>query len=114
MPSEIAKGKRVDGNLFFVADPNVKDRFVQFGWDVNSIAADPLFVDPAKGDFQVKEGSPAFDIGFKNFSMDQFGVKKSSLKAIAAAPVIPALNIGTTEGTPSKVPAQMKSTDILT
>ena len=86
----------MDGNLFFAADPNVKDRFVQFGWDVNSIAGDPLFVDPAEGDFRVKEGSPAFDIGFKNFPMDQFGVKKPSLKAIAATPVIPALNIGST------------------
>jgi hypothetical protein len=92
MPSDIAKGKRVDGNLFFALTTDTKDRFAQFGWDVNSVTADPLFVDPAAGDFRVKEGSPAFDIGFTNFPMDQFGVKKPSLKAIAATPVIPTLN----------------------
>lgn len=92
MPSDIAKGKRVDGNLFYSPNADIKDRFVQFDWDVNSIAADPQFVDPSTGDFRVQEGSPAFDIGFKNFPMDQFGVKKPSLKAIAKTPVIPPLN----------------------
>ena len=93
MPKENAKGKRVDSNLFFSSNSKAKDRHAKYGWDVNSIAADPDFVDPAAGDFSVKEGSPAFDIGFKNFPMDQFGVKKPSLKAIAATPVIPPLNV---------------------
>lgn len=92
MPSDIAKGKRVDGNLFFSPDSGVKDRFIQFGWDVNSIAADPLFVDPVVGDFRVKDGSPAFALGFRNFPMDQFGVKKPSLKRIAKTPMIPTLH----------------------
>jgi len=48
-------------------------------------------VDPAKGDFRVKDGSPALALGFKNFPMDQFGVKKASLKAIARTPIIPEL-----------------------
>ena len=93
MPKENAKGKRVDGNLFFSANAKDKDRHAKYGWDVNSIAANPNFVDPASGDFRVKEGSAAFDIGFKNFPMDQFGVKKPVLKAIAATPVIPPLNV---------------------
>ena len=92
MPKENSKGKRVDSNLFFASNPKAKDRHAKYGWDVNSIAADPGFIDPVTGDFRVKEGSPAFDIGFKNFPMDQFGVKKPSLKAIAATPVIPPLN----------------------
>lgn len=91
MPSEIAKGKRVDGNLFFSSKANIKDRFLKFGWDVNSIAADPKFINPAAGDFRVAQDSPAFDIGFKNFPMDQFGVKKPALKKIARTPNIPAL-----------------------
>ena len=90
MPHDKAKGKRVDENLFF-GNPKSKDLFIQFGWDVNSIHGDPMFVDPAAGDFRVKEGSPAFEIGFKNFPMDQFGVKKPSLKAIAKTPIIPKL-----------------------
>jgi hypothetical protein len=60
--------------------------FADRGWDHNSIAGDPMFVDPASGDYRVKEGSPAFKIGFKNFPMDQFGVQKPELKAIARVP----------------------------
>jgi S1-C subfamily serine protease len=48
-----------------------------------------MFIDPAKGDFRVREESPALKLGFKNFPMDRFGVKKSSLKAIARTPEIP-------------------------
>ncbi len=34
MPSQIAKGKRIDSNLFYSRDPKIKDAFVEFGWDV--------------------------------------------------------------------------------
>jgi membrane-associated protease RseP (regulator of RpoE activity) len=53
--------------------------------------ADAMFVDPAKGDFRVRDGSPALKLGFVNFPMDQFGVRKSELKAIARTPEIPRL-----------------------
>ena len=86
VPTETATGKRVDGNLIF------RGTLTQVhGWDENSILADPLFVDPAGGDFRVQDGSPALELGFKNFPMDQFGVKKPSLKAIARTPEIPEL-----------------------
>jgi hypothetical protein len=77
----------VDRNLFM----NEADRagFGLFGWDVNSVSGDPMFVDPGKGDYRVKEGSSAFKIGFKNFPMDNFGVQKPSLKAIARVPEFP-------------------------
>jgi hypothetical protein len=88
VPTAENPGKRVDSNLLFNGELTQK-----FGWDENSIVADPMFVDPENGDFSVKEGSPAFDIGFKNFPMDQFGVKKPSLKAIAKTPIIPPLGI---------------------
>lgn len=84
-------GKRVDENLFYGNLTQAKYAYTDFDWDLNSIHGDPLFVDPEKGDFSVKEGSPAFQIGFKNFPMDQFGVKKASLKAIAKTPGIPAV-----------------------
>ncbi len=54
--------------------------------DQHSIAADALFVSPATGDFQVRADSPALALGFKNFPMDNFGVQKPSLKAIARTP----------------------------
>ena len=51
-----------------------------------------MYVDPANGDFRVKDESPALKLGFKNFPMDQFGVKKPSLKSIARTPKIPSLD----------------------
>jgi hypothetical protein len=50
------------------------DQWVAGGCDVHSRVADPLFVDPANGNYQVKAGSPALAMGFKNFPMDSFGV----------------------------------------
>ena len=51
--------------------------------------ADAEFVDPANGDYRVKDGSPALALGFVNFPMDQFGVQKPELKAIARVPQLP-------------------------
>jgi len=61
----------------------------QSGRDEHSIAADPEFIDPGAGDYRVKPGSPALGLGFVNFPMDQFGVQKPELKAIARTPVLP-------------------------
>jgi S1-C subfamily serine protease len=52
--------------------------------------ADSRFVDPARADYRVKEDSPALALGFVNFPMDQFGVQKGELKALARHPVFPA------------------------
>jgi len=104
-PTNTAKGKYIGKNLFFVADARQKDKYAEQGWDLDSTVGDPLFVAPAQGDFRVKEGSPALEIGFENFAMGQFGVKKPSLKAIAAVPTIPALNVGG-EDAPSAGPTK--------
>ena len=56
------------------------------GRDEHSIVANAMFVDPSVGDYRVKDGSPALALGFKNFAMDQFGVRKPELKAIARTP----------------------------
>ena len=61
----------------------------QSGRDEHSIVADAQFVDPAHGDYRVKDGSPALALGFVNFPMDQFGVQKPELKAIARVPQLP-------------------------
>ncbi|MHB8524251.1 MAG: PDZ domain-containing protein [Limisphaerales bacterium] len=61
----------------------------QSGRDEHSIVADAMFIDPARGDYRVKVGSPALALGFVNFPMDQFGVQKPALKAIARTPVLP-------------------------
>jgi len=43
------------------------------GYGEGSVFADPMFIDPAGGDYRVKPESPAMKLGFKNFPMDQFG-----------------------------------------
>lgn len=82
-------GREVDWNLFTTEEARMA--FAAQGCDANSIVGDPLFVDPANGDYRVKDGSPALKIGFRNFPMDRFGVQKPELKAIARIPVFPEL-----------------------
>ncbi len=60
------------------------------GRDEHSVVADAEFVNPAAGDYRVKPGSPALALGFRNFTMDQFGVQRPALKAIARTPLLPA------------------------
>src|SRR2546430_12655809 len=57
--------------------------------DEHSIVADAQFIDPAHGDYRVKERSPALSLGFVNFPMDRFGVQRPALKALARTPVLP-------------------------
>jgi len=59
------------------------------GGDEHSIIADAMFVDPLRGDYRVKEGSPALKLGFQNFPMDRFGVQKPELRARAKTPPLP-------------------------
>jgi hypothetical protein len=74
----------VDRN-FFTSETD-RTQFADKGWDLNSLVGDPQFVDPANGDFRLHANSPALEIGFKNFPMDQFGVQRADLKAIARTP----------------------------
>jgi len=99
IPRDGKWGKELDYN-FFVANKEVMNRFPGNACDKNSVNGDPLFMDPAKGNFSVKEGSPALKSGFINFPMDQFGVTKPSLKAIAKTPVIPVFTIKIEEEKP--------------
>jgi hypothetical protein len=85
-------GKELDFN-FFVAKKEVMEKFLGNGCDKNSTIGDPLFTDPVKGDFRVKDGSSALKTGFVNFDMDHFGVTKPSLKAIAKTPIMPEIEI---------------------
>ncbi|WP_315853505.1 right-handed parallel beta-helix repeat-containing protein [Neorhodopirellula pilleata] len=85
-------GTMVDRNLYDSQDVGILEYAAKLGWDANSVLREPMYVDPANGDFRVKEGSPALKLGFKNFPMDLFGVKKPSLKAIAKTPEIPSLD----------------------
>ncbi|MCO5241746.1 MAG: right-handed parallel beta-helix repeat-containing protein [Chitinophagaceae bacterium] len=82
-------GSRINNNLF--PDTTALHDAQSRGTDPNSIAGDPLFVNPANGDYTVASNSPALTLGFKNFPMNEFGVQKPSLKNIARQPQIPVL-----------------------
>ena len=53
--------------------PGLQKIWKKYHWDEHSVTADPLFVNPAEGDYRVKDGSPALTLGFKNFDMNNFG-----------------------------------------
>lgn len=61
------------------------EQWQKMGHDVHSVFADPLFRDPAKGDWRLKEGSPALAMGFKPFDPSEAGVKgEAAWKRLAA------------------------------
>lgn len=84
-------GALIDDNMF-VCDAKMLAHFHAYGCDNHSVYGNPMFVNPAAGDYRVKKGSPALKMGFVSFPMDHFGVQKSSLKAIAKTPVLPNLD----------------------
>jgi hypothetical protein len=43
---------------------------------------EPIFVDPATGDYSVKGDSPALELGFRNFPMDRFGTRKEAFQPL--------------------------------
>jgi hypothetical protein len=81
-------GKSIDFNLFPTADAleHARGR----GTDAHSTAGSVRFIDPQEANFAVPADSPALSIGFRNFSMDDFGVVSPLLKARAQRPMMPA------------------------
>ena len=93
-------GKAMDFNLMQQAvagSSSAAGLQKQSGRDEHSIIADAQFWEAAKGDYRVKDGSPALALGFVNFPMDQFGVQNLKLKAIARTPVLPVPQTVSTE-----------------
>ena len=82
-------GKEVDYNLF--ASENDLKAAQSSKTDMHSTFGDPLFVDAGKGNYQVKSSSPALPLGFRNFPMDQFGVRRDALRKIAKQVSYPVL-----------------------
>jgi hypothetical protein len=81
-------GKSIDFNLFPTVDALEHAR--ARGTDAHSVAGSARFIDPQLANFAVAADSPALSIGFRNFSMDDFGVVSPRLKARAQRPRMPA------------------------
>jgi hypothetical protein len=52
------------------------DEWKAAGQDAGSIVADPLFVDPANFNFNLRPGSPALKLGFKQIDMSTVGPRR--------------------------------------
>ena len=81
MPNDCGVWGHIDSNVWW----NTNAKGFSVGKQANSLAqwqekqgkhdvfSAPMFVDPVHRNYQVKAGSPALKLGFKNFPMDQFG-----------------------------------------
>ena len=49
------------------------DQWQRSGFDLNSLIADPLFVDPNKENFRLQPDSPAFKLGFQRIPIERIG-----------------------------------------
>jgi hypothetical protein len=73
--------KKVDFNLIYPSYQQL-DSLKKYGWDVNSIVADPLFDkkheqwDITYSDYKLKPESPAFQLGFTPILFDSIGLLK--------------------------------------
>jgi Right handed beta helix region len=81
-------GREIDHNLFTTSEAD-RIRFAVNGCDAHSLVGELMFMDPARGDYRVKQPSPALQLGFQNFPMDPFGVTSLRLKRIARVPDFP-------------------------
>jgi hypothetical protein len=80
-------GNSIDYNLFPTAA--ALERAQGRGTDAHSGAGSAHFIDPREGNFAVAADSPALTVGFRNVSMDDFGVVSRQLMARAQHPKMP-------------------------
>lgn len=73
------------GNIVIAHNVSVGGQWLSLQWRAtdamlrtagNLVNADPRFVDPAAGNYQLRDDSPAFPLGFKRLPVEQMGLKK--------------------------------------
>ncbi|NOZ23905.1 MAG: right-handed parallel beta-helix repeat-containing protein [Planctomycetes bacterium] len=65
------------------------EAWLKRGRDEGSLMADPQFVDPAKRDYRLKPGSPAFKLGFKAIDLSTVGNYASPERRTWPRPEVP-------------------------
>ena len=81
LPPANAKEADTDYNIYHCAgDPEVSrtvlNKARRDGIDTHSQATDPLFVDPANGDFRFKPDSPAHKLGIVPIDITEIGPRR--------------------------------------
>ncbi|MEO9592854.1 right-handed parallel beta-helix repeat-containing protein [Rhodopirellula bahusiensis] len=74
-----SKDADTDNNIYYCASApalgeQMLDKQRQDGVDTHSLAVDPLFVDPANGDFRLSPDSPALRLGFVPWDVSKAGL----------------------------------------
>lgn len=85
-------GNQIDSNFYHYTgamSAAAAELQQQSGQDQHSLMGNALFVDPGKGDYRVREDSPALKTGFRNFPMTGFGVVSPALRKLARSPELP-------------------------
>jgi hypothetical protein len=84
-------GKEIDSNFFLQSSSLAAAQ--QNGTDQHSISGNPNFIEARSGNYNVKPGSKALNIGFKNFPVNDFGVISPTLQKLSARPIIADIKI---------------------
>ncbi len=58
------------------------DLWQKDGGDTDSVIADPLFVDPVKGNYRLKPDSPALKMGFVQLPFEEMGLQKTFFRPV--------------------------------
>jgi hypothetical protein len=102
-------GKEFDHNLHHrpgVAQPQPASELRKVArQDAHSILADAKFLNPSAGDYRVAADSPAIALGFRNFSMEGFGVRPPALRRLAPEVVLPGIPDASAGGVGGKTSA---------
>ena len=94
-------GKEIDYNIFLDSTAWKKSPLEER--DQHAVYSQASFKNPSIGDYTMTETSPAFFVGFRNFSMDSFGVVSPALRAQAKPFPLPELLNLTSTNNPDEV-----------
>ncbi|MBI2438529.1 MAG: hypothetical protein HYV36_06935, partial [Lentisphaerae bacterium] len=91
------------GNILVARNICVGGQWTEIYWgatpdmitfEANLVNGDPQFVDPANGNFELKETSPAFKLGFQRIPVEKIGLVRNARQAAGVVTREPGTNNG--------------------